>query len=138
MARTFNSDSSGKLVQTNELLLHVSPVSNYLNGAAEGQPAAGRQRWGDYSAVTLDPNNDQNFWAIGEYAEVWNNANGCTIGVDFGCTSKTGGSTWGTWISEITLDPVVVAVPEPGTYALMLAGLMAVGAVARRKMAAKA
>ena len=136
LARSFNSDAAGKLVQTNELLLHVSPVSDYHNGSAQGAAAVGRQRWGDYSAVTLDPNNDQNFWAIGEYAEVWNNANGCKLGVDFGCT-QGGGSTWGTWISEIKLDSVG-AVPEPGTYALMFGGLLAVGAVARRRAAAKA
>ena len=28
----------------------------------------GRNRWGDYSAVTLDPSDDQTFWAIQEYA----------------------------------------------------------------------
>ncbi|MBC7731721.1 MAG: PEP-CTERM sorting domain-containing protein [Bacteriovorax sp.] len=137
MARTFNSDLAGDLVQTGELLLHVSDVNDYHNGSVQGSAAVGRQRWGDYSAVTLDPNNDQNFWAIGEYAEAWNNANGCTIGVDYGCTSRTGGSTWGTWISEIKLDSVV-AVPEPETYALMFGGLLAVGAMARRRAAAKA
>ena len=137
MARTFNSDLAGDLVQTGELLLHVSDVSDYHNGSVQGAPASGRQRWGDYSAVTLDPNNDQSFWAIGEYAEVWNNAKGCTIGKDYGCTSTNGGSTWGTWISEIKLDSVG-AVPEPGTYALMFGGLLAVGAMARRRAAAKA
>ena len=135
-ARSYNSDAAGKLVQTNELLLHVSPVGNYHNGSAEGQPAAGRQRWGDYSAVTLDPTNDQSFWAIGEYAELWNNAAGCGAAVPAipGCT-LSGGSSWGTWISEIRLDPVG-AVPEPETYALMFGGLLAMAAVVRRKKAA--
>ena len=135
-ARSFNSDAAGKLVQTNELLLHVSPVNDYHLGSAQGLPAVGRQRWGDYSAVTLDPNDDQAFWAIGQYAELWNNAAGCGAvpgGVD-GCT-LTGGASWGTWIAEIKLD-AVGAVPEPETYALMFGGLLAMAAVVRRKKAA--
>ncbi len=128
MARTFNSDGSGKLTQTGELLLHVSPVSDYHNGSAQGQPASGRQRWGDYSAVTLDPTDDQSFWAIGEYGEVWNNAAGCGVNPVPGCT-LTGGSTWGTWISQIN----VAAVPEPSTYAMMILGLGAMGAFAARR-----
>ena len=136
MARSFNSDAAGKLVQTNELLLHVSPVSDYHNGSAQGAVASGRQRWGDYSAVTLDPNDDQSFWAVGQYAELWNNAAGCGAvpgGVP-GCT-LSGGSSWGTWISEIKVD-AVGAVPEPETYALMFGGLLAMAAVVRRKKAA--
>ena len=130
MARTYNSDAAGKLVQTNEILLHVSDVGNYHNGSNEGLAAVGRQRWGDYSSVTIDPTNDQNFWVIGEYAAPWNNAAGCTPAVTPGCT-QTGGSTWGTWISEISL----AAVPEPQTYLMMIAGLFAVGGIARRKAA---
>ena len=137
LARSFNSDAVGKLVQTNELLLHVSPISDYHNGSMQGLAAVGRQRWGDFSAVTLDPNDDQSFWAIGEYADLWNNAAGC--GAAFpaipGCT-LTGGSSWGTWISEIRLD-AVDAVPEPETYALMFGGLLAMAAVVRRKKPAQ-
>lgn len=128
LARTFNSDGAGALVETGEMLLHVSPVSDYHNGSAQGEAASGRQRWGDYSAVTLDPTDDQSFWAIGEYAEVWNNAAGCGANPVPGCT-LTGGSTWGTWISQIN----VVAVPEPSTYAMMILGLGAVGGFAARR-----
>jgi PEP-CTERM motif len=122
-ARTYDSDGSGKLVQTNELLLHVSDVGNYHNGSVEGAAAVGRQRWGDYSAVTLDPTDDQSFWAIGEYAAEWNNAAG-------GHPGGSGGSSWGTWISQVTL-----AVPEPETYALMFGGLLALAAYTRRRSA---
>jgi hypothetical protein len=40
-------------------------------------------RWGDYSAVSVDPSDDHTFWAFNEYA--------------------VGHSTWGTWISSFTL-----------------------------------
>ena len=134
LTRVFSTDSMGRLFQTDELLLHVSDIGNYHTGSVEGAAAAGRQRWGDYSAVTVDPNNDQLFWAIGEYAEHWNNAAGCSPGNPPGCT-LSGGSTWGTWIAEINAG--AAQVPEPETYALMLAGLLGMGATLRRKTAAK-
>ena len=122
MARTFNSTAGGALVQTGELLLHVSPIDDYHNGSKQGFDAVGRQRWGDYSAVTVDPNNDQNFWVIGQYGDYWNNAAG-------GHPGGSGGSNWGTWIAEVTVS----AVPEPETYAMLLAGLVLVGLRARRR-----
>lgn len=128
MARTFNSDSSGALYQTNDLLIHVSDVSNYHNGSAEGAPAVGRQRWGDYSAVSLDPSDDENFWIVGEYAAEWNNAAG-------GHPGGGGGSSWGTWISAVTLaaDLGQGTVPEPATNVLILAGLAGLGLLLQRR-----
>jgi hypothetical protein len=40
-------------------------------------------RWGDYSAITLDPTNPRKFWTIQEYARA--------------------GNTWGTQITELTV-----------------------------------
>jgi hypothetical protein len=128
MATTFNSNADGTLYKTDDIVLHVSSVGDYHNGSPEGAAAAGRQRWGDYSAVTIDPNDDKSFWVIGEYAAEWNNAAG-------GHPGGSGGSRWGTWISEIDLSGQV---PEPGSLALLGAGLLALGAVKRRKNATKA
>lgn len=120
MAQTFWVDSAGKLHATSdEMLLKVSLTNDYHNGGLDGQPASGRQRWGDYSQVTIDPTDPNTFWAIGEFAREYNDAAN-------GHPGGTGGSRWGTYIAEIAAP-----VPEPGTVAMMLAGLGIVGAAAR-------
>jgi hypothetical protein len=96
------------------ILLHVSPIDDYHNGSPEGQPPAGRQRWGDYSQVTVDPTDPRSFWLIGEYA----------LGYD----SPTSFSRWGTWISNISM-----AAPEPGVWGLMITGMALAGTALRRR-----
>lgn len=123
-ARTFDSLANGHLSQTGDVFLKESLVDDYHNGSTFGNPPAGRQRWGDYSAVTVDPSNERSFWVIGQYAIEYNNAAS-------GHPGGSGGSNWGTWISEVT---VAQAVPEPQTYLMMLGGLLALGAAARRKL----
>jgi hypothetical protein len=128
MARTFYTDASGHLVQVGgELLLKQSLTDRYLNGnpEASGVPA-GRQRWGDYSQVTLDPNDPDKFWLIGEFAREANTpANGHPGGSGF--------SRWGTWIAEVSWgNNALAAVPEPATWAMMIAGFGMVGFSMRR------
>ena len=128
-ARTFDSLPDGSLTQTGDIFLHESVVSDYHNGSVQGAAAVNRQRWGDYSAVTLDPEDDENFWIIGEYAEAWNNANGCSPGHPPGCT-RSGGSTWGTWIAEITLPGPI---PEPHGGMWVGLGLLVLVGLSRRR-----
>jgi hypothetical protein len=62
---------------------------------------AGRNRWGDYSATTLDPNDPFTFWTTQEWVSATN--------------------IWSTQITELQL----AAIPEPTT--LLLVGTTAVG-----------
>ncbi|RYG85239.1 MAG: hypothetical protein EON59_12625, partial [Alphaproteobacteria bacterium] len=100
-----SADASGQLHQHGgEILLKESLTNDYHNGSLKGQAAAGRQRWGDYSQVSLDPTNSNRFYAIGEFAREYNTpADGHPGG--------TGGSRWSTWVAVID----VAGVPEPST-----------------------
>lgn len=121
MARTFNTALDGSLVSTSgELLLKESLIDDYHNGSLAGGVATGRQRWGDYSQVSIDPEDNHKFWVIGEFAREYNNDAGGHIG-------GSGGSRWGTYIAAIS------AVPEPATWAMMLAGFGVVGALGSRR-----
>ena len=119
LARAFQADASGGLDAAGaEQLLRVSDVNDYHAGARAGcDPSAGncRERWGDYSAVTIDPGNHRSFYAIGEYAGDW---------VTYITSPR---AQWATYIAEITL------VPEPSQYALLMIGLGVVGWAARRR-----
>ena len=124
LAQAFDTLSNGTLVKNGvEQLLKVSLVDDYHNGSTDGQVAVGRQRWGDYSSVSLDPTDQQSFWIIGEYAREYNNAAG-------GHPGGTGGSRWSTWISQLSVTP---SVPEPSTWMSMIVGFGAVGFAMRRK-----
>jgi hypothetical protein len=126
MARTFNTAANGALIATSgEILLKESLTDDYHNGSVFGLASVGRQRWGDYSSVSVDPEDSSKFWVVGEFAREYNNAAG-------GHPGGTGGSRWGTWIAEIG----VTAVPEPSTYLMMALGMGAVFIARRRKGAA--
>ena len=103
-----------------ETLLKAGLTDDYHNGSTFGNPAAGRQRWGDYSQVSIDPLDGNNFWLIGEFAREYNNAAGGHIG-------GTGGSRWGTFIAEVSV------VPEPSSWALMALGLAGMATWSKRR-----
>jgi hypothetical protein len=123
MAQVFDTDASGALVATSsELLLKESLTDDYHNGAINGLAAVGRQRWGDYSQVSVDPTNENDFYLIGEFAREYNDAAN-------GHPGGTGGSRWGTWVAMLDVS----AVPEPSTWLSMALGLGVVGSLARRR-----
>ena len=127
MARTFNTSALGHLYQTGaDLVLRVSDTDSYHNNSPFGEPAVYRQRWGDYSAVSLDPMDSSKFWVIGEFAREFDTP-------AFGHPRGSGFSRWGTFIAEIGLSPT--GVPEPSTWAMTLLGLGLVGSAMRRRRA---
>lgn len=103
------SFQGGVLSFTGQMLLYTSAVNNYTDGFASTNP----DRWGDFSTTMVDPTNSSIFWTIQEVA--------------------MGSDIWGTQISAIDLSSVG-AVPEPETYAMMLAGLGLLGFMARRRI----
>jgi len=74
----------------------TGPPALYKAGAAAQNniDGFGRNRWGDYSMTTVDPNDDTTFWTIQEYAH----------GVDL----------WGTWILQMRpeIPPLVFSYPD--------------------------
>ena len=122
-ARTFQTNAAGQLVaKGTEIVLRVSDTDDYHNGSLFGQAAAGRQRWADYSTVTLDPTSIHSFWVSGTFAREYNLP-------EFGHPGGTGGSRWGTYIAQIDAG----AVPEPTSWVMLIAGFGIVGAAARRQ-----
>ena len=124
LARTYYTDALGRLIQKgDELTLKVSLTDDYHNGSIFGSAAAGRQRWADYSSVSLDPEDSSLFWVGGTFAREYNNTAG-------GHPGGTGGSRWGTYIAAIDFD---LQVPEPTSWTLAFLGLALTGAMTRRR-----
>lgn len=105
-----------------EILLKESLTNDYHNGSAKGQVRAGRQRWGDYSAVSVDPTDPNRFYAIGQFAREYNTP-------EDGHPGGTGFARWGTWVGVID----VAGVPEPQTWLMLILGFGVVGGAIRRQ-----
>lgn len=105
-----------------EMLLRGSDVDDYRCGAHNLIDLACRQRWGDYSAVTIDPNDHHVFWAIGEYAGDW------AVIPNFTTTER---AIWHTYIAAIGFNQQ--GIPEPATLVLLVFGLAGLGLSRRRQ-----
>lgn len=118
LARAYDLSGDNLVQDGAEMLLRVSGINDYRCGARTPIDTACRQRWGDYAAVTFDPNDHRRFYAIGQYASSWSIIPGVTT---------TERAIWNTYIAEIAM------VPEPSQYAMMALGLGVIGLAARRR-----
>ena len=85
---------TGRL-STDPLGTTAFPVQQYIDGLAPyEQLRNNRNRWGDYSGISIDPTDDRTFWVYNMYA------------------SETG--TWDTQIGSFQLDPT----PDTDWYAI--------------------
>ncbi|MBI2928793.1 MAG: hypothetical protein HYY24_24280 [Verrucomicrobia bacterium] len=65
--------------------------------AYERPDGSGRNRWGDYSFTSLDPNDDMTIWTLQEYAE-------------------SGSDIWGTWVAELLAPAPTLDDPAASAY----------------------
>ncbi len=66
----------------------------------------GRNRWGDYSGLAVDPDGES-FWLYNEYAGA--------------------GNTWGTFVGQFQVEPSGPSVPDVDTYDVTLAAGQTIG-----------
>ncbi len=118
LARAYDLSGSALVQDGAEMLLRVSPISDYHCGNRTPIATDCRQRWGDYAAVTMDPSDHRRFYAIGEYASQW---------APIPAISTDARAIWATYVAEITM------VPEPETYSLMVLGLAVLAFAARKR-----
>lgn len=104
---TAGTTVNGKTVFGDPLLLRQGVASYERTGLGDS-----RNRWGDYSATTVDPSNSNSFWTIQERA--------------------SGLNTWSTQITEIGFG--VVSAPEPATLFLFISGFAGLAWMQRKSL----
>ncbi len=85
-------------------------VTQSMAGVADYQipDGNGRNRWGDYSATVLDPNDPRSFWTFQEFA--------------------SGADQW-----SIQVTQVIIGVPEPATAGIVGIAVIGAGMFRRRR-----
>ncbi|MFO0690052.1 MAG: integrin alpha [Myxococcota bacterium] len=117
LAQAFVTDAGGGLDPAGDpVVLRVSDVDDYRCGS-HTLVSNCETRWGEASAVTIDPTDPRVFYAIGETAAPW--------AIYPGGSSEF--SVWQTYIARIRL------VPEPGRGAGLVAGLGLMALLAGRR-----
>ena len=100
-------DTISGLTEFGDPILLQAGVANYFQDFGTGL-----NRWGDYSATTLDPTDPFRFWTIQEWV--------------------SGQDIWSTQITELILRSSV-PIPEPSTFLLLGSGLAALLLQRRKK-----
>ena len=100
-------DTISGLTEFGDPILLQAGVANYFQDFGTGL-----NRWGDYSATTLDPTDPFRFWTIQEWV--------------------SGQDIWSTQITELILRSGV-PIPEPSTFLLLGSGLAALLLQRRKK-----
>lgn len=114
--------------QGSEMLFRVSDVGDYRCGPRGSVDTGCRQRWGDYAAVTVDPDDPYSFYAIGEYAADW---------ADYSALQDNSliRANWHTYIAVVNVgEPGGEPVPAPAPVLLLAAGLAALLMQRRRRI----
>jgi hypothetical protein len=81
-------------------------------------------RWGDYSALSVDPTDDCTFWYTNEYYTVTSSANWRTRVGSFRLPTCGGGPT----VSPLTVQKLTLTLPSPGALTLKSTAVLTSGA----------
>jgi len=100
--------------------------------AGSGSQTGSGARWGDYSAMSVDPTDDCTFWYTQEYMPTTGTAPWQTRIASFkfpSCSAGPSGIVEGTVIDSVTMAPIADAMVEVGAYSTSTdgSGLYSIG-----------